>query len=725
LAHREMRKSRVLLAAAGLFLGLGCLWVRVAILQTALHGHFVARARENQEHHEKILPRRGVITDRRGTVLAHDLGVSEVAIYPPQLTDAAAAAKVLAPVVHEREDRLAKRLRGLSSYTWIARDLQPEVGQRIREARVGGVVVDDETRRFYAIGDAASEILGRTNRDNVGVDGIEYQFESLLGGRMGWVTLVPTGSTRMSLLLPGAEGRPARDGASLELTIDSELQAIVEHHLAAAVDSLHAKRGFTVFVDPWTGEILAAACAPHLPPGQSRNWTFTDQYEPGSTFKVVVAGAMLEEHLAREDDVFEASVSGHAELVPGCVIHDTHAHAALSFRQAMQYSSNIVMGRLALRLGAERLHRYASALGFGSLTGVEFPGETAGRLRPVRAWQPRSTPTVAIGHEVTVTPLQLALAYAAVANGGVLMQPMLVRSIRDPDGHEIRHGVPEPSHRVFSAQTASTLTDMLCAVVDSGTATAAHLAGIRIAGKTGTAQKYDAALGTYGHGMYNASFAGIAPADRPRLVGVVVIDEPHGSQYYGGQVAAPVFREVVLDLQRMNWPGFDGGSSGAIAMRPPSVPAVTAPDLRLLPPREAERRLADYGLHARFEGAGPRVLSQVPPAGEPVERGAAVIAYLSAPQDSLGRALPDLVGLTLREAVRRLSQRAVPMRISGNGFVVRQEPPAGTRLPLTGPCRLWCSRDGGATSADERVTTAAVAASSHSAAVTGPRVRRP
>jgi hypothetical protein len=171
---------------------------------------------------------------------------------------------------------------------------------------------------------------------------------------------------------------------------------------------------------------------------------------------------------------------------------------------------------------------------------------------------------------------------------------------------------------------------------------------------------------------------------------VVVIDEPRGSEHFGGQVAAPVFREVLLDLQRTSWPGFDPANV-AVAMRPPSVPAVTAPDLRLLPPREAERKLADYGLHARFEGDGPRVLSQVPAAGQPVERGAAVIAYLAAPADSTGRSLPDLVGLTVREAMRRLSQRAVTVRISGSGVVTRQDPAPGTRLPLKGPCRLWCA----------------------------------
>ena len=699
MAHKELRKSRVLAVAALLLLILALVWVRVFTLQTVKHAYFAERARENQQHHEKILPRRGVITDRHGEVLAHDIGVSQVAVYPPQLKDPVAAAKVLAEALGEPEAKMLKHLRSLHTYSWIAREVPPEQGQRIRDARIEGIVVEDETRRFYQLGTAACEVLGRTNLDNVGADGLEYQYEDALAGRVGWTTTVPTGRSTVSLRLPGAEGRPARDGASLELTIDADLQAIVENHLSRAVDSLKAKRGFAIFLDPWSGEILAAACAPHLPPGQAKNWTFTDQYEPGSTFKIVTAGATLEEHLAKPEQRFVASASGQAELVPGCIIHDTHAHDVLTFRQAMQYSSNIVMGRLALQLGADRLHRYATALGFGSMTGVEFPGETAGRLRPVSAWQPRSTPTIAIGHEVTVSPLQLALAYASVANGGVLMEPMLVRSVRDAEGREIRRNTPQASHRVFSEATTRTLMDMLCAVVDSGTATSAHLADLRIAGKTGTAQKYDERVRGYGKGMYLASFAGIAPADHPRVVGVVVIDEPRGNQYYGGQVAAPVFREVALDLQRVGWSGFDN-TNAAIALRPPTVAAVTAPDLRLLPAEAAERRLAEYGLHVRFEGKGPRVLSQVPPAGQPVDRGAVVLAYLAAPQDSVGRQLPDLVGLPVREAVRRLSQREVPVHITGNGFVTRQEPPAGVALPLSGPCRLWCAPhdEGGASS---------------------------
>lgn len=688
MAHRELRKSRVLLAAAGLLVGLLCLWVRVAWLQLALHGHFVERAAQNQELRLKLVPKRGELVDRQGRVLAHDLLVSRIAVYRPQLHGIPQVAAKLAPLLGEPVAAVRRRLEHARGYTWITGDVPPEVGDRVRALRIEGLDVEDLTRRDYRLGDAAAEILGRTNSDNAGVDGLEYEFDSRLAGQSGWVTAIRAGARRM-LRLPGAENRPARDGASLVLTLDAELQSIVEQHLARAVDTLGAARGFALFLDPWTGEILAAACVPHLPPGKAKNWTFTDQYEPGSTFKVVVAGAALEENLARVDEYFTASETGSAELFPGFRLRDSHAHAGYTFFGAIQNSSNIVCAKLGLRLGADRLYRYATALGFGSLTGIEFPGETAGKLRPVNRWQPRSAPTISIGQEVAVTPLQLALAYGAIANGGVLMEPQLVREERAPNGRVVRRWSPQPVHRVFSEATTATLRQMLTAVVDSGTATTAHLEGFAIAGKTGTAQKYDPRIGGYGPGLYMASFAGLAPADHPRVVGVVVVDEPPRKFYYGGQVAAPIFREIVLDLMRQR-DGMLRPSSTLVAARPPAVPAVIAPDLRLLPPAQAELRLRDFGLHARFEGQGARVLSQSPPAGQPVDRGGSVTAWLSPPADSVYARLPDLTGMPVREALRQLSVRQVTFRISGRGLVVRQEPAPGTSLPFDGTCRIWC-----------------------------------
>ncbi|MFN8586423.1 MAG: penicillin-binding transpeptidase domain-containing protein [Candidatus Eisenbacteria bacterium] len=704
-----MRKSRVLMVAAGLFLALAVVWVRVMWLQVPMHAHYMAKAAERQESRVKLIPRRGDLLDRNGRVLARDLQSFELAIYRPQVRSVRALAAKMAPVLRTDARALAKRIEALHGYAWLEHELPPEMGQELQRMHLEGVVVTPRATRDYRLGPAAFEILGRTDRDNVGVDGVEYQYESDLGGRSGWVTLIRAGEKRW-IRLPGSETHPARDGASLTLTIDADLQAIVEHHLARTVDSLKATRGFAIFLDPNTGEILAAACVPHLEAGRARNWTFTDQYEPGSTFKVVVAGAVLEEGLAKPTEYFAAVPpgGGKAELLPGVYIGDAHGRPGYTFFGAIQNSSNIVCGKLGLRLGAQRLYRYAASLGFGTLTGIEFPGETSGRLRPLSRWQPRSTPTVAIGQEVAVTPLQLALAYAAIANGGVLMEPMLVKEVRAADGTLLRRNTPQPSHRVFSEATTAELREMLCAVVDSGTATLARLKGMRIAGKTGTAQKVDPALRRYGS-KFMASFAGFAPAENPRIVGVVVVDEPPSYMHYGGQVAAPVFREVVLDLMRQP-NGVLGTTTQAVAARPPAVPAVTAPDLRLLPRREAELRLADFGLHAHFEGAGSRVLSQSPAAGQPVERGGSVVAWLSPPQDSLGRSMPNLSGLPMREALRRLSQRQVVSHVVGNGFVVRQEPAPGTPLPVSGGCRLWCEVP---ESGPNRGGVSAAAASSH------------
>ncbi|MCC6350620.1 MAG: transpeptidase family protein [Candidatus Eisenbacteria bacterium] len=688
MAHREMRKSRVLMVAAGLFVVLLGLWVRVGWLQIALHDQFLARAAENQQLRLKLIPERGELLDRHGAVLARDLRVSRIAVYRPQLKSPLRAAQQLGPILGEPVAKLRRRLDEARGYRWITEDLPPEVGERVRALRIEGLDVEDETRREYRLGPAASEILGRTNRDNAGVDGIEYQFDSRLAGQSGWVTAIRAGTRRL-LRLPGAEHRAARDGSSLVLTLDADLQAIVERHLARAVDTLGARRGFALFLDPWTGEILAAACVPHLEAGKAKNWTFTDQYEPGSTYKIVVAGAALEENVARTNEYFTASTTGSAEIFPGFRLRDSHPSAGYTFFGAIQHSSNIVCAKLGLRLGADRLYRYSNALGFGSLTGVEFPGEASGKLRPVSSWQPRSAPTIAMGQEIAVTPLQLALAYGAIANGGVLMEPMLVREERSSTGRLVRRWSPQPRHRVFSEATTATLRRMLCAVVDSGTATSARLDGFEIAGKTGTAQKYDAATGGYGRGMYIASFAGIAPADRPRIVGVVVLDEPPRNLYYGGQVAAPVFREIVLDLMRRR-EGLLGPVDGPVAARPPAVPGVIAPDLRMLPAREAERLLSGFGLRARFEGQGLRVLSQSPAAGQPVDRGGSVTAWLSPPGDSSHAMLPDLTGLPMREALRQLTARQVRPRLFGHGLVVRQDPAPGTPLPLAQVCRLWC-----------------------------------
>ena len=679
-----MRKSRVLVTAAGLLLGLLALWLRVGWLQLGAHAEYAARAERNQQQRVLVRPDRGDLLDRRGRPLAHDLQTYTLTAAPKELKAPRAAAREVAKRLRLPVRRLEAEFLSGRPYRLIARQIPPRVGQEIAALGIHGLYLSLETRRECPLGAAASEVLGRTDPDGIGVDGLELQLDDVLRGRAGWTTLFRDGRGR-SIALPRGLRREAEDGQHVVLTIDADLQSIVEAHLARAVDTLQAVRGFAIFLDPNTGEILAAANAPHM----ARNWTMTDQFEPGSTFKVVVAGAALEEGLAKPNQVFEASATGSALLAPGATFHDVHKEERYTFFDAVRWSSNIVMGRLGLKVGSERLYRYATDLGFGELTGVTFPGEASGRLRTPSAWSARSCPTIAIGHELSVTPLQMALAYAAIANGGVLMEPMLVREVRDRHDRVVRRHEPHAVRRVFSQTTTDQLREMLGAVVDSGTAKAARVRGFAVAGKTGTAQKYDARVGTYGAGMYVSSFAGFAPAPSPRLVGVVVIDEPRGKKYYGGEVAAPVFREVILDLMRLPDGPFEAGGA-EIAARPPAPAPVTVPDLRLLPPGAAERRLASLGLRARFQGEGPRALQQVPAAGAAVERGASVAVWLSPPADSASRVMPDLTGVAVREALRRLASLGLRPRIEGRGLVVRQSPEPGTPLTGTREIRLRC-----------------------------------
>ena len=675
------------MAAAGLFFGLLVLWLRVAWLQLAMHGEYADRAERNQEQRVLIPPVRGDLLDRHGRKLAGDLLTYTLAAAPREMSDPRGTAHDLAPLLRLDPRRLDREFETRPRYLTVARHLAPDVAQKIGDWNRRGLYLATETRRQYLLGPAAAEILGRTDMDDHGVEGLELAMDEDLRGRPGWATRFRDGRGR-SHSLPGGMNRAPTDGNTVTLTLDADLQGILEAHLARAVDTLDAVRGFAVFLDPATGEILAAASVPHLPPGQARNWPFTDQYEPGSTFKLVTAAAALEENVARPAQYFDAN-NGVCQVAPGAVFHDTHKRPGFTFADAVRYSSNIVMGKIGLLLGPERLYRYATSLGFGSLTGVEFPGETAGRLHSPSHWSARSCPTIAIGHEVTVTPLQLALAYAAVANGGVLMQPLLVREVRDPRGNLVRRSSPHALHRVFGEGTTTTLRTLLQAVVDSGTAKPARIEGFPMAGKTGTAQKYDAAIGTYGRGMYLSSFAGFAPADHPELVGVVVIDEPHGKHYYGGEVAAPVFREVIQDLRRLPHGPFEISAS-QWAVRPPRPAPVEVPDLRLLPPRDAERRLADAGLRAHFEGQGDRALSQSPAAGDAVERGASVTVWLSAPADSAGRRMPDLTGFAVRAALRELTLLEVIPHLNGHGLVVRQLPAPGAPLANGARCELWC-----------------------------------
>jgi len=330
-------------AAAGLLFALAVLWLRVGWLQVVQHARYAGRAELNQEQRVLVRPVRGEILDRDGRPLARDLMTVSVSAAPREMRNPAAVARGLAALLRLDARRLNAQFRAHPRFVWVARRLPPALGEEVAKRKWRGVHLSVETQRDYTLGEAACEIGGRTDLDNSGVDGRELQLDAELRGRPGWSTLFRVGSHR-TVGLPRGLRRDPTDGNVAVLTIDADLQAITEHHLRRAVDSLRAVRGFALFLDPRTGEVLASVCVPHLPPGKARNWPFTDQYEPGSTFKMVVAGTALEEELARPGQYF-ASGRGRVQVAPDCRFSDSHAADGFTFRDAVRYSSNIVMGK--------------------------------------------------------------------------------------------------------------------------------------------------------------------------------------------------------------------------------------------------------------------------------------------------------------------------------------------------------------------------------------------
>ena len=677
-------RDRILVAALVATAAAGILCARLLAVQVVQHEHFAARAEQNQEGRVLLPPRRGDLVDRRGELLATDLRTYSVYAVPRLMKNRRSTARALARLLDVDAGALEKRFRERPGFCWVTRMADPGIEDKLEKARLRGVFLTVESRREDPGGEAVLPVLGRVNLDGSGVEGLEFQFDGRLRGRPGWATVFRDGTGRQISLPQGSRRQPLH-GHGLVLTLDNAIQAIAVARLAAAADSLRAQQASAVILDPRTGEILAMAAAGRAAPDARRNPVVSDQYEPGSTFKLVAAAATLEEGLAQPSTVYDAE-NGAYDFGP-CVIHDSHPHGRLTLRDAVRFSSNIVAGKLGVGLGARRYYEYASAFGFGSLTGIEFPGEAPGRLRHPRSWSGRSLPTLAMGQEVAVTPLQVALAYAVVANGGVLMQPQVVLAEIDEQGRAGDRIPPRAVRRVLSPRTAATLRDFLQAVVDSGTATRARLPWTTVAGKTGTAQKYDPATHTYARGRYISSFVGFLPADDPRLVCLVLVDEPRKG-YYGGEVAAPIFRDIMEDIRRLR--------GGPLSERPATVqvaaadlapPPTLVPDVRLLPEERARERLAAIGLRVHAVGDGPRVLAQTPAPGSPVERGQAVeivLARATAP------VVPEVRGLTLREALARLSAAGVPARITGTGVVAGQRPAAGSRLAEGATCLLTC-----------------------------------
>jgi len=502
-------------------------------------------------------------------------------------------------------------------------------------------------------GSLAGQVFGVVGRDGAGQAGLEYQFDRILRGSDGWRVVRYDSRNRYA---PSSSDRVEKpvDGVGMRLTLDARIQEIAEHALERGVRRTASRQGVAIVVEPVTGDILAMANYPFFDPNtrernKSENWknhAVAKIFEPGSTFKVITAAALLEEKRMAPADTVDAENGTYK--IAGVVINDTHPLRRISFSEALAHSSNIAFAKIVMRLKPSEFYKYIRSFGFGMKTGTSLPSEESGWLKSVGEWSSRSQPTLAFGHEIAVTPLQVAMAFAAVANGGTLMRPRLVLGWVDAEGR-MEH--EEPVHavrRVISEATASTLREMMKGVVEYGTAADIRDPEIDIAGKTGTAEKIDEVTGKYLSGKFNSSFVGMAPAARPAFVCLVLLDEP-GQLKYGGQSAAPIFREIMdragalgvgpfrdrtvwgkeTKVDSLSAPGMELSSfrrPGHSLPVPVSAEVVRGtsetvmPDVRNTGLREALKRLREMGLEVEYTGEG-RILDQQPPSGSPVRHG--------------------------------------------------------------------------------------------------------
>jgi cell division protein FtsI (penicillin-binding protein 3) len=639
-----------------------------------------------------ILPAlRGRMYDRNGKLLVSNTRLVSIAADPKNAGDqkVAVADRLVKVFGKSRDSYLAKFSTNGRRFVWLERHVRPEQAKRVDTREFDGVFEISEPQRLYHYDHAAGQLIGFTDIDNKGLSGLELQEDRYLRGTDGYVIMQRDGWGRVRPSVDFPRVEPA-NGNDLLLTIDVGYQTIAEEELRKGVERNKAESGLVVMMDPATGEILALANYPTFDPASSsktdqsllRNRAITDMFEPGSVFKVVTASAALEHDAVKPDQKFNAEHGKYIVPLPGGKvrqINDMHDFGVLTFQEAIEQSSNIVLAKISDLVGAEGLYTMARNYGFGTQSGIELPGEIGGELKKPSQWSGTTLNAMAYGYEVGVTPMQIVSAYAAVANKGVLMKPFVVKQVLDENQQVIRETYPEAVRRVISKKTAEMLTDMFEGVVLRGTGVSAQVVGVDIAGKTGTSRKFIG--GKYERGNYTATFAGFFPAEDPKVVCLVMMDGPSVGGYTGGLASAPVFKAIAEKVY---------ATSQRFVRRPDAVVAgsemLTVPDVTTLKVEVARAMLTECGFAVAISGGdGPVVVGQLPDAGTTLRRGARVTLTMDQAGSLLGKGLtlvPDVRRLPIRRAINRLAMRHLDTGVLGSGIVSSQSPSPGEQVKV-------------------------------------------
>ncbi|MDI3534288.1 MAG: hypothetical protein PWQ82_653 [Thermosediminibacterales bacterium] len=644
---------------------------RLAWIQLVRGEELQKRALSQWTQEIAVEPKRGTIFDRHGRELAISASVDTIVAYPPEIKNPKETSEKLAEILSMDAEEIFQKITQKKGSVYIKRKVEDEISDAVRELELPGIGFTEESKRYYPDRNLASHILGFTGIDSQGLDGIEFYYDKYLKGFPGYIAS-ETDALSRELPFGSQHYVPPKNGYNLTLTIDKVIQHIVEKELERAMNIHKTKKASAIVMNPQTGEILALVNKPDFDPNNWkeyspkiwRNFAVSDVYEPGSTFKIVTASAGLEEGVVRPEDRF---------YDPGYIIvagerikcWKAGGHGSQTFVQVVENSCNPGFVSVGMKLGTQRFMEYIKAFGFGQTLGVDLPGEAKGIFNPEKVG-PVELATISFGQGISVTPLQLISALSAVANGGKLMQPHLAKEFRDDDGNVILEFKPRVLRQVISEETSNEMRKILESVVANGTGKWAQIEGYRIAGKTGTAEKYR-------DGKYVASFVGFAPADDPQIAILVVLDEPVGV-YYGGQTAGVVFKRIMYDVLRYLGIKPQTTENGELGKG-------LVPDVRNLYVSEATSRLLKSNLKFKIEGSGQIVIHQFPMPGAEVSEGTTVILTLNSSKNGENTVLiPDLTGKSIREASEILDAIGLRIEIIGSGLAVRQEPSAGQKV---------------------------------------------
>jgi cell division protein FtsI (penicillin-binding protein 3) len=639
------------------------LWVagiegRLVYLTIIGNADLVARADRQHERTQSAPAKRGDIVDRRGRVLATSVDADTIYAVPTEIGDEKEVVRKLCEALRDctAKDRqlLVERLGGRKAFAYVRRQVAPDQAQRVAALDLDGIGFTTESKRFYPNKELGAHLLGWVGIDNTGLSGLEYTYDRQIRGKPGTI-LIHTDARRHAF---SRFERPPTSGSSVELTIDQYLQHIAERELRAGVLENRAAGGSAMVMNPRTGEILAMANEPTFNPNayrdaddlERRNRAVQDLYEPGSTFKIVTASAAVEEKVFPLDKWID--VSGGRIQIGQRVVHDTHDYGVLSFTDVIVKSSNVGAIRVGFTLGTDRLSDYVKRFGFGRPVSPDFPSENGGIVWDSAKWTESALASVSMGYQVGVTPLQMAAAASAIANGGNYVEPRVVRAVyRDNRRFAVQ---PKILRRIISADTAAAMTTIMEQVVERGTATLAQLPGYTIAGKTGTANKL--LNGRYSSDTY-ASFIGFVPSQDPAITVIVVLDSPRGRNgHFGGPVSAPIFKRIAESTLRYLGIG--------PSINPPPPVLVAGDDRKATP--------------------------------EPVSEVAPIVRLVAE-----SGTMPDLSGMTAREAVRSLVKVRMSAHLSGDGVVVAQKPMPGSPIEGESVCYLVLERAPGRRAAAE------------------------